>query len=86
MSKTEKNNTQATPSTPTEAFRLPYEVTCSVCGAKKAVRHEVLLKRLVKHKGTLEERFIAETATYKCQNCRRADKMKQLEAQLQTNA
>ena len=76
---TKKNTeTQATTST----FQLPYSVTCSVCGAKKAVRHEVLLKRLVKHKGTLEERFIAETATYKCQNCRRADKMKQLESEL----
>lgn len=76
----------AAPEAPAEttkkAFSLPYKVTCSKCGAVKAVRHEVLLKRLVGFKGTLEERFNAHIASYKCQSCRREDKVKALEAEM----
>ena len=76
----------ATPEAPAEttkkAFQLPYKVTCSKCGAVKAVRHEVLLKRLVPFKGTLEERFNAHIAGYKCQSCRREDKVKAMEAEM----
>ena len=64
-------------------FALPYKVTCSKCGAVKAVRHEVLLKRLATAKGaTLEERFNNHIAGYKCQACKREDKVKALEAEM----
>lgn len=60
-------------------FTLPYKVICNHCKSEKMVRHDVLLKRLMKHKGTLQERFIAETKTYLCQNCKRIEKNKELE-------
>lgn len=63
-------------------FKLPYKVTCSHCGAELAVRHEVLLKRLVKYSGTLEERFIANQKEYKCQKCRASDRLAVLESKL----
>jgi len=63
-------------------FKLPYKVTCSKCGAELAVRHEVLLKRLVKYSGTLEERFIANQKEYKCQKCRASDRLAVLESKL----
>lgn len=63
-------------------FALPYKVTCSNCGAVKAVRHEVLLKRLVGFKGTLEERFTQHIAGYKCQGCKRDAKNAAIEAEL----
>ena len=65
-----------------KAFGLPYKVTCSKCGAVKAVRHEVLLKRLVGFKGTLEERFNQHIAGYKCQGCKREAKNAAIEAEL----
>jgi len=65
-----------------KSFQLPYKVKCSVCGKEKAVRHEVLLKRLVSFKGTIEERFNLHIAAYKCQDCKRDAKMKELEAEL----
>ena len=46
------------------------------------VRHEVLLKRLVKYEGTLEERFNQNQSEYLCQNCKREDKLKELESKL----
>lgn len=67
-------------------FKLPYKVTCSHCGAELAVRHEVLLKRLVKYSGTLEERFKANQAEYKCQKCRQQDKLAILESKLAAKA
>ncbi len=73
---------EAPAETPKKAFQLPYKVTCSNCGAVKAVRHEVLLKRLVGFKGTLEERFNAHIAGYQCQSCRRAAKLKAVEAEM----
>ena len=69
-----------------KAFQLPYKVTCSKCGSVKAVRHEVLLKRLVGFKGTLEERFNAHIAVYKCQICKRDDKNAAIEAELAAKA
>lgn len=80
-------NEAAAPEAPAEttkkAFSLPYKVTCSKCGAVKAVRHEVLLKRLATAKGaTLEERFNNHIAGYKCQACKREDKVKALEAEM----
>ncbi len=65
-----------------KSFHLPYKVKCSVCGKEKAVRQEVLLKRLVGFKGTLEERFNAHILIYKCQECKRDAKMKEIEASL----
>ena len=66
-------------------FHLPYKVKCSVCGKEKAVRQEVLLKRLVGFKGTLEERFNLHIQAYKCQDCKRDAKMKEIEASLPKN-
>jgi len=63
-------------------FSLPYKVVCSKCGSEKMVRHEVLLKRLVKYEGTLEERFNQNQSEYLCQNCKREDKLKELESKL----
>ncbi len=63
---------------PAAQFKLPYQVTCSKCGSKKAVRHEVLLKRLAKHEGTLDERLQAELNTYVCQSCRSSSKIDEL--------
>lgn len=63
----------------TKSFSLPYKVKCSVCGKEKSVRHEVLLKRLVGLKGTIEERFNLHILTYKCQECKRDQKMKEYE-------
>lgn len=76
---------EALPATAAETkkpFALPYKVTCSQCGAVKAVRHEVLLKRLVGFKGTLEERFNQHILVYKCQGCKRDAKLKAVEAEL----
>jgi len=67
-------------------FKLPYQVTCSKCGAKKAVRHEVLLKRLAKYEGTLEERFNANQAEYLCQSCRAEKRNAEIEAKLAAKA
>ena len=72
-----KENT--TTSNNESTFTLPYKVICNRCKSEKMVRHDVLLKRLMKHKGTLQERFIAETKTYLCQNCKRIEKNKELE-------
>ena len=80
----------AAPEAPAEttkkAFSLPYKVTCSKCGAVKAVRHEVLLKRLVGFKGTLEERFNQHIAGYKCQGCKRDEKNAAIQAELDAKA
>ena len=65
-----------------KSFSLPYKVKCSVCGKEKAVRQEVLLKRLVGLKGTIEERFNLHIQSYKCQDCKREVKMKELESTL----
>lgn len=66
-----------------KAFSLPYKVTCSKCGAVKAVRQEVLLKRLVNVPGAnLEERFSNHIATYKCQDCKRVERLAELEKSL----
>ena len=65
-----------------KSFSLPYKVKCSVCGKEKAVRHEVLIKRLVGLKGTLQERFDLHIQSYKCQDCKRAAKMKEIESEL----
>lgn len=65
-----------------KSFSLPYKITCSKCGAVKAVRHEVLLKRLVAFKGTIEERYNAYAKVCTCQNCRREIKLKAIEAEL----
>ena len=65
--------------TTTPKFHLPYKVKCSVCGKEKSVRHEVLLKRLVPYKGTIEERFNLHIVSYKCQDCKRDIKMKEIE-------
>lgn len=73
-------------STSPKTFSLPYKVTCSICGAQKAVRHEVLLKRLVGFKGTLEERYNAYAKVCSCQNCRREAKLRAIEAELQSKA
>lgn len=67
---------------PKKSFQLPYKITCSKCGAQKAVRHEVLLKRLVAFKGTIEERYNAYAKVCTCQNCRREIKNAALEAEL----
>lgn len=70
-----------------KAFSLPYKVTCSKCGAVKAVRHEVLLKRLVGVPGnTLEERFQNHIAGYKCQVCKREEKNAAIQADLAVKA
>lgn len=70
---------------PKTSFSLPYKVTCSICGAQKAVRHEVLLKRLVAFKGnTLEERYSAYAKVCSCQLCRRTAKLQAIEAELQS--
>lgn len=68
------------------AFKLPYKVTCARCGAVKAVRHEVLLKRLAKYEGTLEERFNANQAEYLCQSCRAESRIAAQEAKLAAKA
>lgn len=86
--KEEKMNTQNTTKSEVsasnpKAFSLPYKITCSRCGTQKAVRHEVLLKRLVGFKGTLEERFAAYAKVCTCQNCRREIKNATIEAELQ---
>ena len=62
-------------------FALPYKITCSRCGSVKAVRHEVLLKRLVPFKGTIEERYNEYAKVCSCQNCRRELKNAALEAE-----
>lgn len=67
-------------------FKLPYKVTCARCGATKAVRHEVLLKRLAKYEGSLEERFNTNQAEYLCQSCRREAKQAEIEAKLAAKA
>ena len=68
---------------PKTSFSLPYKVTCSICGAQKAVRHEVLLKRLVGFKGnTLEERYNEYAKTCTCQSYRRDIKLKAIEAEM----
>ncbi len=63
-------------------FALPYKITCSRCGTQKAVRHEVLLKRLVGFKGTVEERYNEYAKTCTCQSCRRDIKLKAIEAEM----
>lgn len=74
MSKSPKTEakTEAAP----KAWSLPYKVTCSVSGAVKAVRHEVLMKRLdnPKYTGTLQERFEQHMKDYKCADVRRAER------------
>ena len=75
-----KNAKQIPASATTKAFQLPYSCTCSKCGAKKAVRHEVLLKRMQKFAGSVQERHEALSAVYLCQDCRREAKMAALEA------
>jgi uncharacterized UBP type Zn finger protein len=76
--------TNQTNTTTTSTFKLPYKVTCSKCGSVKAVRHEVLLKRLMKYKGSLEERFAANQAEYLCQSCKGQAKLAELEKQFAT--
>ena len=72
---------EVTPETTKKAFQLPYKVTCSVGGKEKAVRHEVLLKRMQGTKGnTLQEVFENHIKTYKCQECKREAKNAELEA------
>ena len=78
MSKKQKTDaaapTETTPKAP-KAFQLPYKVTCSQCGAVKAVRHEVLLKRLEGVPGANdEERFNNHILTYKCAACRKVER------------
>jgi len=68
--------------TPKKSFALPYKITCSHCGTQKAVRHEVLLKRLVAFKGSIEDRYNAYAKVCTCQNCRREAKNAALEAEL----
>ena len=58
--------------------KLPYKVKCTNCGSVKAVRHDVLLKRLMKHEGSLEERLQKELETYVCQSCRSSSKIDEL--------
>lgn len=67
--------------TNTNTIKLPYKVKCTQCGSVKAVRHDVLLKRLVKHEGTLEERLNKELETYVCQSCKSAAKLEDLKKQ-----
>lgn len=78
MSKSPKIETNDTPvvEKPVKAWSLPYKVKCSVSGAVKAVRHEVLLKRLdnPKYHGTLRERFEQHMKDYKCADVRRAER------------
>lgn len=77
MSKKNKSETNDTPvaEKPAKAWSLPYKVTCSQCGAVKAVRHEVLLKRLEGVPGANdEERFNNHILTYKCAACRKVER------------
>ena len=77
MSKKNKNETTDTPvaEKPAKPWSLPYKVTCSQCGAVKAVRHEVLLKRLEGVPGANdEERFNNHILTYKCSACRKVER------------
>lgn len=77
-----KKNEEVKVEESTKSFSLPYKVKCSVCGKEKAVRHEVLIKRLVGLKGTLQERFELHIQSYKCQDCKRTAKMKEIESEL----
>lgn len=77
------NESSTTTTATTTTFKLPYKVTCSHCGATKAVRHEVLLKRLAKAEGSsIQERFENHIADYLCQECRRNAKLAAMQAKL----
>jgi hypothetical protein len=61
-----------------EEIDLPNKIYCPKCESVKAVRHDVLLKRLMKHEGSLEERLQKELETYVCQSCRSSSKIDEL--------